>query len=118
MARRPHEGFFGRPSNEAISSSRLSKPLLGAGPTGGGAGGCSLRGIGRAAGGSGATGGATASPPGRRSAASNRWAISARFWSAEAIDGGTGGGEGGVAGRTSRGGAFGASTGIGRAGRG
>ena len=59
----------------------------------------SLRGAARAGGGSGATDGAPTrgsgvSPAGRRSAASSRCAISARFWSAEdaaGADGGSGG---------------------------
>src|SRR2546423_7834249 len=107
MRRGPHEGDFGRPSNDAISSSRFSKPLF----CGAGAG-ASLR-DGRAGGGSGATGGAIGSLVGRRKAASSRCAISARFWSALDCGGGAGGGGGGGAaarsGARTGGGAFGGS---------
>src|SRR6266446_4927440 len=111
MCRRPHEGVFGRPSKDAISSSRFSKPVF----CGAGAGGAASR-TGRTGGVSGATGGATASA-GRRKAASSRCAISARFWSAldrsgaEVGDGAGGGRENGVGsgalggGATRRGGA-------------
>ena len=57
---------------------------------------------GRAGGDSGATGGATVSPEGRRSAASSRCAISARFWSADCTDT-----DGARRRRCRRGGAFG-----------
>jgi len=68
---------FGRPSRDAISSSRFSKLLFG-----GGAGGGSLRIATRGGGGGGsgaAAGGVRGSAAGRRSAASRRCAISARF---------------------------------------
>src|SRR5258708_7076547 len=93
--------------NNGIWCSRFSKRFLWEGAVSGGAVGGSLRGgAPRLGGGSGATGGAptrgsAASPPGRRSAASRRCAISARFWSAldSAGDGeGGGGGGGGAAG--------------------
>ena len=100
----------------------ILKAAFGGGAATGGAIG-SARG-GRRGGGSGATGGAPTrgspgSVAGRRSAASSRCAISARFWSAEDIAGADGGGGGGwrrgaLGART--GGAFGAS--LGRDGRG
>src|SRR5262249_25641037 len=91
--RRPHEEFLGRPSRLAISSSRFLNGALGpasdlssvsAAGAGGRSGGTAR--AGRGAGASGAIVGARsllsglASPPlGRRSAASSRCAISARF---------------------------------------
>src|SRR5262249_57266347 len=76
------EEDFGRPSREAISSSRFSKLVFGGAAGGGGAGG-SLRWAARtgggAGGGFGATGGAMASPPRPRDAAPRPRGISARL---------------------------------------
>src|SRR5262249_15078788 len=73
------EDDFGRPSSEAISSSRFSKLLFGEGGAGGGTIGVARRCARRLCAGSGEEGGAIGSAVGRRNAASSRCAISARF---------------------------------------
>ena len=116
--RRSHEGVFGRPSNDAISSSRFSKPDFGAG----GAAGAAGSGAGCGSGLAGSRGRPAARRPlaaGRRNAASSRCAISARFWSADATAGAAGGGggaDGGARSASRTGGIFGAS--LDRDGRG